>query len=404
MQHSIPLPHQVDKGMAEELVKESVYVSRNIRSFAVDAEGKTAIVDITAQADQKATVALIGRYITAMLSGYRGDETTTVRHTARRDPGPIHPDVYQELKRRKWLFELGPGHVALAGPALRLTQFIDQYAARRYRDEYPVIERRFPALISTDLLAWCGYLESHPNLVTWVTHLVEDFDLIESFRQANLGPADGPPPDPQTLAPPDLALNPAACLPAYLTLQDEQVPAQGLTLSWAGQVFRYESSNLTTLERLWEFTVRELVHLAEPDQITLWRDHVVDLVCDIAAAFDLDMAVQLATDPFFATVAAAKRLWQQSMASKYEIRLTVGQDRDGQSRSIAAGSVNLHGAFFAERFGIQTQTGQPVATACVGLGIERWAFAIFAQHGFDQARWPRLLRDQTFADTAKSVS
>lgn len=403
MQHSVPLPHPVDKTMADELAKESAYVSRHIRSFTVDRDASAAVVVVADQADQTATVALIERYISAMLRGYRGeDNTTIVRRTSRRDPGPIHQDVYRELQRRKWLFELGPGHVALAGPALRLAQFIDRYASSRYRAEYSTVERSFPALLTADLLARCGYLESHPNLVTWVTHLVEDLDLIEAYRQANLGPVAGQPPDQLALEPPSVALNPAACLPAYATLEKEQVPEQGLALTWLGRVFRYESRNLSALERLWEFSVRELVYTADHGQISRWRDHVMDLVCDMATDFDLDMTIQLAVDPFFATVAAAKRLWQQSMASKYEIRLTVGYDLDAQPRTVASGSVNLHGAFFAERFGIRTHTGEHAATACVGLGVERWAFAIFAQHGFDEQRWPRLLRDETFVDTVGS--
>lgn len=404
MRHSIPLPQPIDRAMADELVKESAYVSTDIRSFTVDQGGRTAVVDLAEQADQTAAVAMIERYISAMLHGYRGDEITIVRRTDRSDRGPIHPAVYQELKRRAWLFELGPGHVALAGPALRLAQFVDRYASQRYRAEYSIVERSFPAFVSADLLARCGYLESHPNLVTWVTHLVEDFDLIEDFRRANLGPAAGRSPDPATLRSPGIALNPAACLPAYATLGNEQVPAQGLALSWLGRVFRYESRNLTALERLWEFNVRELVYVADPYQVLSWQDHAFDLICDIATAFDLEMTIQLATDPFFATVAAAKRLWQQSMESKYEIRLSVGEEQDGEPRSIAAGSVNLHGTFFAERFDIRTVGDQQAATACLGLGIERWVMAIFAQHGFDEQRWPRLLSDQTFVDTTGTTS
>jgi hypothetical protein len=153
---------------------------------------------------------------------------------------------------------------------------------------------------------------------------------------------------------------------AYATLESETVPAAGLALSWQGRVFRYESRNLSTLERLWEFSVRELVCVADPDRLPRWRDDVVDLICEMATDFDLDLTIRPATDPFFATVAAAKRFWQQSMASKYEVRLTVGQDHDGAPVSVAAGSVNLHGTFFAERFDLRTDAGHRAGTACAG--------------------------------------
>ena len=70
---------------------------------------------------------------------------------------------------------------------------------------------------------------------------------------------------------------------------------------------------------------------------------------------------------------------------------------DGAARRrLACGSINLHGRFFGDRFGISAADGGAAATGCIGLGIERWVFAAFAQHGFDPDRWPAAVRREVF--------
>ena len=119
------------------------------------------------------------------------------------------------------------------------------------------------------------------------------------------------------------------------------------------------------------------------------------MVEDLATFFDLDLKVQTATDPFFATVSAAKKFWQAAQEVKNEIKIPV-LDGDGNSKLLACGSINLHGKFFGDRFDITTGDGASVHTGCVGLGIERWVLAAFTQHGFDEARWPEPVREIIF--------
>jgi hypothetical protein len=40
---------------------------------------------------------------------------------------------------------------------------------------------------------------------------------------------------------------------------------------------------------------------------------------------------------------------------------------------LALASVNRHASFFGERFGITMPDGQPVHTACIAVGLDRWA-------------------------------
>ena len=111
---------------------------------------------------------------------------------------------------------------------------------------------------------------------------------------------------------------------------------------------------------------------------------------------DIDCQVQTATDPFFATVSAAKKFWQAAQEVKCEIKIPA-LGSDGSVKQLACGSINIHGNFFGKRFGFTCANGEPAQTGCVGLGIERWVLAAFTQHGFEPQRWPDAVRARIFS-------
>ena len=95
----------------------------------------------------------------------------------------------------------------------RWPELIDAKAAELYVQHFRAEPRSFPAFVDAEILHRCGYFDSHPNAVSFVGHMVEDFDAIEAFRQANscaegaLMPARrtrssaGPVPQPRRLLP-----------------------------------------------------------------------------------------------------------------------------------------------------------------------------------------------------------
>jgi hypothetical protein len=65
--------------------------------------------------------------------------------------------------------------------------------------------------------------------------------------------------------------------------------------------------------------------------------------------------------------AAGKALLQRLCETKLEY-----QNRGPGPPGLALASVNRHGSFFGERFGISDASGQPIRTACLALGLDRW--------------------------------
>ena len=195
---------------------------------------------------------------------------------------------------------------------------------------------------------------------------------------------------------PQMCLNPAACFPCYPTWQGDKIGPEGRVISWQGRVFRYESSNVAGLDRLWEFNVRELVFAGSDEFVVDCRRRALPLIGELAKQFDLECRIETAADPFFATVSAAKTFWQHAQEVKSEIMMPIGPGTEGSVRRLACGSINLHGNFFGDRFQFTTDEGDAASTGCIGIGIERWVLAAFSQHGFDPCRWPAGVRQCIF--------
>ncbi len=389
----IDLPRTIDPALAADIEKQSVYVSEDLVSLRVRPQLDAVDLVCRPDADLAAVCDKVRRYLDAMLQRFRRIEPTVHHRRARASSALLERSVFDRLVERGWAFEHGQGVVSLHGPALALLEGLDAAMAAEYRKRFGAQARSYPATIKASLLARCGYFEMHPNALSFVSHLVNDIDEIEAFRQANSGESRQLQlTNPRAFAPIHQCLNPAACFPSYEHLEGSTVPPEGLVLTWKGRVFRYESSNTVGLDRLQEFNVRELVFIGTDDFVHDGRMRTVELAQELMERWDLSGRIETATDPFFATVYAARTFWQESTEVKYELCLEVEPGPSGQPRTIAAGSLNLHGAFFGDRFAIRDHTGKDAFSGCVGWGLERWVLAVFTQHGLDLRHWPAPLR------------
>lgn len=393
----LKLPRPIDRQLASEIEKQFVYVSTYIKQLKVGDSGEVVIVECDAVGPVlEETLGKVERFLDAMTKSFRKIDQRVQHERNRHTAGVDGGRVYDEMRRRGWVFEHGQGQVSLSGPPLNALNALDLRLAAEYHDKFDAIDHSYPAMIKADLLARCGYFEMHPNSVSFVSHAVEDFDELEAFRRANVGKSELIVPGHNSLALPEYCLNPAACFPSYEALEGRRLPEAGTTLTWRGRVFRYESRNTTGLDRLWEFNVRELVFVGSDDFVLNGRAQAMDLIIALCEEWDMDCRIETATDPFFATVYAAKAFWQQAMDVKHEVRAKVEDMPDGSVRTIAVGSLNLHGDFFGNRFHIKDAGDEMAASGCVGFGLERLMFALFAQHGLDAASWPVALRDVVF--------
>ena len=392
----IDLPRNIAPALASEIEKESAFVSPYLERLKVASEMDSVAVELSDPSQETVVREKLDRFLGLMLRELPDFETKTFIHTERRDTADFETDVHRKMVERGWIHDYGRGRAALNGPALALLHYIDRTATALYHKEFAgAVERDFPALVDADLLWRCGYFDSHPNAVCFVGHVVEDFDAIEDFRIANADAEVVQMPPTEHIHMPGMCLNPAACFPRYPTMTGEDIEAEGRIMTWKGRVFRFESRNISGLDRLWEFNVRELVFAGSDTFTADGRRRTLPLIEELAGRLDLECVVETAADPFFATISAAKSFWQLAQEVKNEILLPLGPWSDGSMKRMACGSLNLHGNFFGDRFDFKAG-GESGFTACVGLGLERWVLAAFTQHGFDPGRWPSNVRKEIF--------
>ena len=387
----IQLPKAVDEDLAADLEKQSVYVSPSVRGIKVTAARDAVEVDVADDKDPEAR-AKVERFIEAMVSRFRKLPKKVFAENQRRDRGSYGHDVYGELKRRRWVLELGHGQVGLAGPALALMRAIDAQCARLGVERFGAVHENYPALMPSEILARCNYFKYFPHTVSMVVHLVEDYDLIDEFRKANDHGTHLDVPDWKAFETPKVCLNPAVCYHCYQAMEHDKMSADGRSVTAVGRCFRYESKNIVGLDRAWDFTMREVIFVGTEQYVGDRRGQAMEAQLEQVKEWDLDCSFETANDPFFSAAYATKTYWQVRNDLKYEMRLHVEPGADGAARTIACGSANLHENFFGKTFDITASDGNPVFTGCAAWGLERLVLALFTQHGFEPARWPESLR------------
>jgi seryl-tRNA synthetase len=282
---------------------------------------------------------------------------------------------------------MGAGRVTLEGLPLGLHRYFDGLVESLGARWHPR-PLRTPVLIPSEVLARCGYLRSFPNALSFVSHLAEDPERIERFRERHEQRATVDEATRADLASPDVCLSPAVCYHVYHLETGRVVPPPGQAYAACSRCFRYEGSSLQGLRRLWEFTMREIVFVGGRDWIEARREDALEAATRALDELDLAFEIRTASDPFFvAPDSAARTYFQLTAQTKYEIAAALP---DGDW--LAIGSVNGPGDFFGRAFEISVEDGRPAHSACIGFGLERCAHAFLAQHGGDPAHWPAAVR------------
>ncbi len=303
-------------------------------------------------------------------------------------PIPYREDPMPELERRGEVFQEAAGIYTL-GPLL--TRLVAYFESRfeELAASFGAQPYRFPTLVPARNLARVNYFRAFPHSLTFVTHLRSDLDVINHFAESAACDEHGILRTPEgTYAEVETLLSPAVCYHLYFSLADNPLPAESVTATAVGNCFRYESSNLNSLERLWNFTMREVIFVGKKDFVLENRETARQRMEKVFAEIGLAYRVESANDPFFVGEFRKQAAFQSAFDLKFEIRARLPFKDD----TLAVGSYNYHQDFFGRHLNITLADGAPVHTGCVAFGLERMAFAFLAQYGFDESVWPEAVR------------
>ncbi|HUQ82314.1 MAG TPA: aminoacyl--tRNA ligase-related protein [Gemmatimonadaceae bacterium] len=371
----IPTPADFERKLTHfinvTLLAGNAAVDRDTRLFEDGYMNSLRILDLIAMvektlgrrvADRSVRLANF-RTVAAIVSAFHPDAAATAapemvasdRVFERRTDRTRFASPVAALEERGDLVVTGPGQVALSGLALDVFDAVDG-AVVRWAQSLGAAEHDYPAMIDREVLERAGKLGHSER-------------SEESVASRAIG-------------------SPAVCYHAYPEWTGKALGPEPTLLTARGRCYRDEAGHVP-LERLQQFTMREIIVLGARDQVEHVRRSLITQVSELVAALGLDASIDVAGDPFFAAGDEGRRLMQQAAALKHELQLAV----DASGRSIAAASFNHHYDFFGTRFDIRLADGSPAHSGCVAFGLERWVLGVLAQHGTNDADWPLAVRD-----------
>ncbi|MEK6221045.1 MAG: hypothetical protein N2D54_02230 [Chloroflexota bacterium] len=272
-----------------------------------------------------------------------------------------------------------------------MAQLTDYFESRfmELADYFEAKPYRFPTLMSAKMLDRVEYFNAFPHSLTFATHLRSDLDVINHFAEHAKYQEGGLNASMDKFSKIEALLSPAVCYHLYFSLADHPLPEGQLIATAVGNCFRYESSNMTTLERLWNFTMREIIFVGSKDFVLENREKARLFMQNIFEELGLAYHVETANDPFFVGEFRKQAAFQNAFQLKYEIRAKL----PFKDETLAVGSYNYHQNFFGRNLNIELPDGTPIHTGCTAFGLERMVYAFLSQYGFAQSQWPAVVRE-----------
>ena len=302
---------------------------------------------------------------------------------------PVHYYLDPTLKliEAGELIQEGSGYHILGPKLTRLISFIERRFLKLAKS-MGAQPYQFPALIPADYMEKVKYFSNFPHSLSFVSHLKEDLEVIEKFASlacCSDGVVDFPK---ESYSSPKAMLTPTVCHHLFYALANKAIPSDGLTVTAYGNCFRYESTNMVSLERLWNFTMREIIFVGSEKYVKDGLDHVRRKLRTVLADLQLAYKIETASDPFFIGTHKNQTAYQNALELKFELRALLPFKKE----SIAVGSFNRHQDFFGTQLNFVMDNGDIPQTGCIGLGYERLAYAFVSQHGLDTKNWPNRVR------------
>jgi seryl-tRNA synthetase len=258
------------------------------------------------------------------------------------------------------------GGLATLGPAMVAIKSALDRRFVAWADEIGAVAMLYPTLMQAADLAKLDYFRNFPHLAVAASRVRPE--RLEAGFGEDTGLAAIPAAD---LTEARYVLPSAACYNVYIHLQGEVLDAPRY-ITTVASCYRNEN-HYDELQRLWNFTMREIVCLGPADAVQEHLRTFKPRILAFAAGLGLDLNVEFATDPFYqpgSSVAVMQKLFPQKEELQYQ-------------GTLAIASLNFHRNFFGERCAIRMADGEPAFTGCVAFGIERWMHALLDRFGGD---------------------
>jgi len=384
-------PHiKIPDHLVGEVQSKMAYVDQQIYKAEVDTIGDRVRLYFNQRLDQNELVTIeakVQRVVEKMVRGTIEPKILVLENHIDREI-PNNTDPTSELYSLGEIYQEADGIYSLGPMLSRLIDFFEQQflSLAKFFNAAPY---RFPTLIPAKFLERVNYFQAFPHSLTFVTHLREDLDVIDHFAEEAACEEGSLTTDMGSFEKIQTLLSPAVCYHLYFALAGKTLSNGKLAATSVSNCFRYESINLDSLERMWNFTMREVIFVGSKDHVLENRELARQQMELFFEKIGLAYRVETANDPFFIGEFRKQAAFQSAFQLKFEIRASLPFKKS----TLAIGSYNYHQDFFGRHLNINLHDGSPAHTGCVAFGLERVAFAFLAQYGLNSNNWPSLVRE-----------
>jgi hypothetical protein len=386
MSYFVNLNVIVPPELVDEFLSKLHYVSEAVTAFELTEERDGVRFQLLPDTAEQSSIIADRIIETAqkMCQAYRPVEMKVI--ASRQGSVTFDKDPHPLLEAQGDLLRFGQGRFGFGPRLLELMEFFDSQLFSR-ADLFLATPHQFPTLIGADVMERCRYIRSFPNSLSLVSHLREDLGAIQNFARTARWDGDSLVCDSQDLGRIQCMLSPNVCFHCYAWLQDSCQP-EPRAFTAIGKCFRYESGNLSGLERLWDFTMREWIFVGPQQYVLKELQKATDEIIKLLNEWELTYAIKSASDPVSIDEYSIAT-FQMAFDLKYEIQAMLPY----KGKTLAVGSLNNHRDFFGRSLNINSANGEAANMACAAFGLERLVLAFLAQHGLDARRWPVAVAD-----------
>lgn len=298
-------------------------------------------------------------------------------------PITYQADPQPTLEQSGDVIPVQPGFYTLQGDFLRVFQAINARVLKMAKD-VGAIEQENPAVWPVRLFKMIDYFHEFPQQMILCAPVKEDFHSRSLFSKLFAKDKDFESvPMNELMADATYGLQPAVCDCSYYTLEGSRSHRDTFFTTY-NKVFRNEKSATNRLDRLTNFSVRDIMFVGSDEFVLEARERLIESLSAFLVALQINAKIETANDPFFANESAMKSVFQNAHKLKYELLARIPH----LDKEIAVGSINLHTDFFGKAFDIQMHDGRTANSGCIGVGMERMSYALFCQHGPVLSAWP----------------
>lgn len=381
----IIVDYPITEQIMEDLQSNLAFVSKSVNNVVVDRNAN--VIDFSV-GDESAEdgITLKIKEMLSKLKPVRNTSISVLYNNELISP-PYSGDVYQELVDSGNVFRHSPGIFSFTGFFLHLYNILNN-RVMKFAEKEKATEIVLPVTTSLKDLHDAKFFEKTPQFANMISTLKEDSDSISEFM-AEIKNSVTDVNFQRYLNKPEHMCRSAICLSSYPQFAGRVLEKNDyFCLTAFGKSFRNESSNVTSLERLHEFSMREIIYFGDPEYVGQKLQNCFEWFKSLMKDLRLSGSLQTANDPFFAENFHTLQFYQIAQQSKIEARLF----NPFSKNRISIGSINNHGNHFSKSYNIRLENGEFATTGCVGFGYERTIFLILSQYGLDSTKWPEELK------------